>query len=99
MKLPNMNRPCSDCPFRKDSTKGWLGEGRIKEILDAGSFTCHKTNRNMQCAGHMLLKEDNNEFVRLANKLGAKLTYQNLSGRELIFDTEKDCIKHHKGES
>lgn len=95
-RLPNMSKPCKDCPFRKDSTEGWLGKERMTEILDAESFTCHKTDRSKQCAGHMHIKGDDNAFVRLANNIGAKLT---LEGKELIFDTEEDCIKHHSYES
>ena len=91
VNLPNCKRPCKDCPFRKDSLQGWLGKKRMTEILQAGSFVCHKNNA-LQCAGHMLIKGDSNEFVRLANGLKIPL---NLSGSELVFESEKECIKHH----
>ena len=42
MNLPRVKKPCSNCPFRKDSLKGWLGEERMQEIVNADSFTCHK---------------------------------------------------------
>lgn len=97
-KLPNMNKPCSNCPFRKDTLKGWLGEDRMTEILNQSSFVCHKTldkgdKNRRQCAGHMLLMEQDNEFVELANRMNIDL---GLNGRELIFDTKEECIKHHK---
>ena len=41
--LPYMKSPCADCPFRKDSLKGWLGADRMEEILGQESFVCHKT--------------------------------------------------------
>lgn len=53
-KLPHIKKPCRDCPFRKDTLKGWLGEERIREIITADSFVCHKKT-DMQCAGHMLV--------------------------------------------
>jgi len=91
MNLPNMKRPCGNCPFRKDTLKGWLGKGRMTEILDSNTFTCHK-KIDKQCAGHMLIKGQENEFVRLSDLMNLDT---GLSGRELIFDTDQDCIDHH----
>ncbi len=44
-KLPCTKTPCSNCPFRKDTLDGWLGEDRMREMLNADSFVCHKKNR------------------------------------------------------
>lgn len=98
--LPHKAAPCKNCPFRKDCLKGWLGEDRIKEILRAGTFVCHKTTRGrksdrLQCAGHMLLMGSGNEFARTAARMGIKL---NLTGRETVFDTPEDCVDRHKSE-
>lgn len=93
MRLPNMTAPCKDCPFRKDTLEGWLGAERISSILKQSSFTCHKTNKQLQCAGHMLIKGEANEFVATAKAYDIELE---LKGRELIFDTEQECINHHK---
>jgi len=45
----NLKKPCSNCPFRRDSMKGWLGEDRAQEIshditTEQKTFSCHKTN-------------------------------------------------------
>lgn len=93
MKLPHVRKPCKDCPFRTDCLKGWLN--RMPEILDADSFVCHK-NTKLQCAGHMLIKGGANAFVRLAGRLRIDLP---LRGRELVFETEQDCIAHHEDKS
>ena len=94
MKIPCMTHPCKACPFRKDTLKGWLGEKRMTEILDTDTFPCHKTKGDRkQCAGHMLLKGDDNAFVRVAKAHELDL---GLTGRELIFDNEQDCLNHHK---
>ena len=89
--LPNMKSPCKDCPFRKDSLQGWLGEERITEIVNASSFVCHKKT-DLQCAGFMHLKWQESDFVQLASRL--KLD-TGLRGKELIFENKEDCIKHH----
>lgn len=91
MNLPNMKKPCKDCPFRKDTLKGWLGEGRMREILSGDSFVCHK-NTSLQCAGHMLIKGPRNGFVKLAVALGVET---GLTGRELVFDSDDECVSHH----
>jgi hypothetical protein len=89
--LPNCKKPCKQCPFRKDAPQGWLGEERMEEIPQAESFVCHK-KKHLQCAGHMLIKGEDNGFVQLANRLNIPLE---LTGRELIFDTQEECIAHH----
>lgn len=38
MKVPCTKKPCANCPFRKDTLKGWL-EHRIEEIVEADSFS------------------------------------------------------------
>lgn len=87
---PHMQKPCKDCPFRKDSLEGWLGEERMRNILKQSSFVCHKKHER-QCAGHMLLVE-HNAFVQVAARMGIPLK---LDGRDLVFDTESECIAHH----
>lgn len=92
MKIPCVKKPCKDCPYRKDSLKGWLGEKRMTEFLNTDSFLCHK-NTSLQCAGHMILKKNGNIFVRAAKIYKEDLK---LKGEDLIFDTEQQCIEHHK---
>jgi len=91
MNLPNQKRPCADCPFRKDSLKGWLGEASMREILDTSSFVCHKKT-DLQCAGHMLIKGDENDFNQFAHRLNIPL---NLKGKALIFANKQELINHH----
>ena len=54
-------KPCSECPFRKESTKGWLGGFSVPETLQAAgseySFECHLTRSTVltkECAGRLL---------------------------------------------
>jgi len=69
----------------------------MEEILNEDSFVCHKTTNGgdkdrLQCAGHMLIRGDQNAFVSYAKAIGAKL---DLRGKELVFDSREDCIEHH----
>jgi hypothetical protein len=90
MKVPYVKKPCKECPFRKNTAFA-LGKKRACEILDSKSFVCHK-NTKLQCAGHMLIKEERNRFVSLAKTFGIDLT---LNGKELVFEDEQKCINHH----
>lgn len=90
-KLPHMKRPCKDCPFRKNSLKGWLGEARASEFARCSNFLCHK-DTDFQCAGHMIMRGQNNDFVRMASRLNANL---DLKGESLIFERSQDFINHH----
>lgn len=91
MKIPCVKKPCKDCPFREDSMEGWLGEVRAKEIAEAPNFVCHK-NTSLQCAGHMIMRGQKNEFVRLAARFDIDL---GLKGDILVFDDVQDFIDHH----
>ncbi len=93
MKLPHTKSPCVQCPFRKDTLEGWLGRQRMTEITKAPSFVCHKKT-DLQCAGHMLLKDHENSFVQMAHLMRITL---DLRGRELVFNSVSDCISHHAG--
>ena len=47
----NLTKPCSNCPFSRDSREGWLGEDRAIEIGEGlayqkETFSCHKTNES-----------------------------------------------------
>lgn len=92
MNLPNMKSPCGQCPFRKDTIKGWLGSERMTEILEEHSFVCHKKT-DLQCAGFMILKGNESSFVSLAKSMDLDT---GLRGHELIFENKTDCINHHK---
>ncbi len=96
--LPHMKKPCKNCPFRKDTAPGWLGSDRMNEICSASSFVCHKTTQGSlkdrkQCAGHMILNGDKNEFVSLAKAMHIDVS---LSGKNLIFPNIEDAVDHHK---
>lgn len=72
----------------------------MTEILNDESFVCHKTTngqiaKRKQCAGHMLVKREDNAFYQLAIRMGFE-EQLGLSGEELVFEHEQDLIKHHQ---
>ena len=89
--LPHMKRPCENCPFTTYSMEGWLGKARMEEILASPTFVCHKRN-DLQCAGHMIIKGDENDFVQLAGRLNMPLKLTRL---EFVFETMQQCVEHH----
>lgn len=100
-KLPNVKKPCANCPFRKDCRKGWLGKNRSEGIAEQESFVCHKTvdyseednqEQRKQCAGFMLMKKEESVFYRTAKIFGM---YLGLKGEELVFESKQDFINHH----
>ena len=70
----------------------------MAQIVASDAHTCHQTQhlaneKMLQCAGHMLLKNNQNLFVQLATRLGFRLE---LTGRELVFNTPDEAIVHHR---
>ena len=72
--------------------EGWLGAARMTEILNQSSFVCHK-DHGRQCAGHMLMKKSENDYVRMSELLRIDLS---VTGQELVFDSVADLVEHHR---
>lgn len=77
MVLPNVNKPCKNCPFIKDSQKDLLGKEIAEEISKAETFVCYKTvdyteennqDNRLQCAGFMIMKRE--EIVAIFKEAG-----------------------------
>lgn len=105
----NLKKPCSNCPFRKDCMKGWLGKERTEDIvntiLNDGTFACHKTTEvkdekeYSHCAGALILLDKEkgyfaNVMVRLAKMFGW-FDESKITGQDLIFDSKESVINHH----
>ena len=93
----HVKKPCKNCPFRKDTLKGWLGKERAKEIVHSDTFVCHKTTNKKQedfkqCAGHILLNKEDNSMYRVSKQFGIDLE---MKGEETVFESKEDFIKHH----
>lgn len=88
-------KPCKDCPMRKDAS-GAISQHLGINIITASSFTCHKTKdpNRRQCAGHLIMMREENEYYLNAKELNIDLK---LRGKELIMN-KKDFIKENIGE-
>ena len=53
--------PCSDCPWRRDSLRGWLGDASVKEWIAAAHgeerIDCHVLV-GPQCAGAAIYRSN-----------------------------------------
>jgi len=84
--------PCSDCPWRKDSLSGWLGDTSKEDwVADAhgeARIECHVLI-GAQCAGAAIYRTNvcktprNPELLRLP------------SNRNKVFGTPNEFLEHH----
>lgn len=85
-------RPCGDCPWRRDSLKGWVGGLTADQWLRAAHgedrIDCH-TRRGPQCAGAATYRGNvgklprDQELLRLA------------PDREAVFSRPDEFLEHH----
>lgn len=105
-----LKKVCNQCPFRRDSMEGWLGEKRITEIIDEtvkgnGYFVCHKTlhldkDEQKLCAGKLILEGKVNAYGNSSTRVGMAFglvprKYDQIEGAELVFESAEECIQHH----
>lgn len=99
-----LKKPCQDCPFRKDCSKVILPEYRAEELAGYGledkTFPCHMAKEDVQCVGSLHLTDkvrgvNSNFLFRLAQMWGF-FNYSLLKGRDLIFDSVKEMVAHHR---
>jgi hypothetical protein len=100
------NRPCGQCPWRRDSLEGWLGASEPGEFLaqsDSGlRMPCHSTvdyeaanwkaavKTAPQCAGHAI-------FLSNRCKSAAPGVLKLPADKEAVFSWPHEFIEHHTG--
>ena len=101
----NIKNPCSECPFRKDSAKGWLGGETAKSTLDyafnEADFACHKTrhkaiDKMSRCRGFLLFMRKMAKSPRYNKPLAECLNAIdfNMATKSNILSVP-DFLKHH----
>jgi len=91
---------CSDCPFRRESSPGWLGPNLLADIIEKyetdEEFICHKTlgESDKICRGYVHLRNNACKDAHTSNRL---FKVQNdLAGEENgCFETIEEFIEHH----
>lgn len=85
-------KPCSDCPFRRDSLAGWLGgetsEFFVSFAMGEGVYPCH-VKVGPQCSGMAVFRANICKSPR--NKEVLELPRD----RETVFSWPNEFIEHH----
>lgn len=91
--------PCPECPFRRTSTRGWLGEGRLdyaktymQHALGDHDISCHMQTAN-SCAGLATFRRNICKTPR--DPQVAAVTQAVQPDRETIFATPQQFLDHH----
>jgi hypothetical protein len=95
------DKPCNECPFRKKSLPGWLGQHTIDEIYEFKNsdenFTCHltrETGKEHMCAGYVHFRNNHCQMSKYNVEL------RNLEKEFKSSEYKKDCLgfdfrEHH----
>lgn len=99
----DLNKPCSNCPFRKDKffyLQPSRALGIVKSVTSGRTFSCHKTVRakkpESHCAGVLIIlaKQDklfDSNSLRMAIRLGL-LNPSTLKLSSPVYDKFEDYL-------
>lgn len=86
-------KPCSDCPFSRESLPGWLGGGDVDDWVRAAHsdmvLPCHVID-NMQCAGAAIYRRNVAKLPMPPNLILEK-------DKETVFASPMEFKAHHGG--
>lgn len=87
-------RPCSDCPWARESLPGWLGgstpELWLRAVHSDTHINCHAQTGPAQCAGSAIYRANVGKLPRDPSILRLK------PDREAVFATPMEFQAHHK---
>lgn len=90
-----MKHPCKTCPFRCD-TKIDLSLSTVERIEAEQIHVCHTSGNKKQCAGHMIYKGNESQFVTVAKRLFNMDILSEIKGHELVFKSKEKLLKHYE---
>lgn len=109
MCIDHNTKPCSECPFRKHSLSGWLGQYTIqgiKQWLGLGlAFPCHKTMthddngkhywtpKEKHCAGALIMLQKTKEPNMFMRN---KKIFKGIEDRGDVFNNLNEFESHHR---
>lgn len=68
MRLKTCKSVCNECPFKKDSLKGFLGDHSLESILECmdkeGLFSCHMERKNDETLNQILIESGKQSICR-----------------------------------
>lgn len=87
-----IKKPCTDCPFRRDSIAGWLGgdspEAWIESVHGETRIVCHVYS-DVQCAGAAIYRANVCKLVHDPTALQLE------PDRETVFARSTEFLEHH----
>lgn len=105
---PPAKQPCNDCPWRRNSIRGWLGPHTAEEWVQMahgdGQIACHQTipegsddddpdlSTMTACAGATIFRANVCKSPRPTRGIPA---YQLPADRERVFSWNDEFIAHH----
>lgn len=105
MKPTKQNQsPCNECPYRKDSAKGWLGDNSVETyaepITSDIEIPCHKTmnsDRLMRyCAGLASVRVNSCKSARYSPIImKSEENVKNSPHRAECFNFKHEFEEHH----
>lgn len=100
----NLKTPCDECPFRKNSFAGWLGnltpEQTYEYVLNEADFACHKTrhkklNEMSRCKGAQLFLLNHCKIPKFNMELKLALEQTEKEKHDLNLILGFDFLSHH----
>ena len=101
-KIGHCQNPCKECPFKKNSLRGWLGgvsvADSIEIALSESDFHCHmtrETSKVKHCAGRMLFASKTAKKFRNQEMEEIRLSILKNNGVDEILNVT-EFKEHHK---
>lgn len=106
----HLNKPCKECPFRRNSVPGWLGPWDPDELLlviGRAAFPCHMTVKPghnhdedqpglESCAGMAIFLNNKIERSRNSDNAYHQGLLRGSSHAGNVFRTSSEFLDHHK---
>jgi hypothetical protein len=110
MENKKLKQPCNQCPYRKDSTKGWLGEASydpesfLQQLHLPTPHPCHvrvdwngATKNDIECAPHCIGElQFMNNSLKLSRYPEFIELQKEVGKNDELFKWESEFIRHHK---
>ena len=89
-----LTKPCSDCPFSRESFRGWLGPATAEQWIAGAHGECQvpcHVHPNVQCAGMAIFRANVYKVPRDEETLRLP------PDRVRVFSWDDEFLKHHGG--
>ena len=100
-----LNKPCSECPFKVKSVRGWLGPYKVEElhrfVMNENHFGCHSTIHDddqdpdtvEHCVGSILYMNKNAKSCRDKELRKLQKRFESFDKSEIL--SLPEFLEHH----